>query len=123
MGLFKPNVEILAEKRDVKGLIKALLYHKKDYFVVRREAAEALSKIGLPAVEPLIAALKDNDWDVRKVAAEALGEIGDSLAVESLIAALKDKDRDVHYNAAVALGKIRDIRAVEPLIAALKDKN
>lgn len=40
MGLFKPNVERLAEKRDVKGLIKALLYYKKDYLVVRMEAAE-----------------------------------------------------------------------------------
>jgi len=42
-GLFKPNVERLQEEKNVKGLIKALRYKDSD---VRREAAEALGKIG-----------------------------------------------------------------------------
>ena len=41
----------------------------------RRCAALALGKIGKPAVEPLIAALKDKDSGVRKDAAEALTKI------------------------------------------------
>ena len=48
-------------------------------------------KIGAPAVEPLIAALRDKDWHVREGAAEALGWIKDPSAVEPLIGALKDK--------------------------------
>jgi hypothetical protein len=42
---------------------------------VRKAAAEALAKIGAPAVEPLIAALKGEDWRVREAAAEALVNI------------------------------------------------
>jgi HEAT repeat protein len=54
-------------------------------------------------VEPLIAALKDKDSDVRKAAAEALGKIGDPRAVEPLIAALKDAEWHVRKAAAKAL--------------------
>ncbi|MEM4359476.1 MAG: HEAT repeat domain-containing protein [Candidatus Bilamarchaeaceae archaeon] len=43
---------------------------------VRREAAEALVKIGKPAVPALIDALKDENRSVRERAAEALGKIG-----------------------------------------------
>ena len=59
--------------------------------------------LGSFAVEPLSAALKDEEWDVRQAAAEALGEIKDPRAVEPLIAALKDKDSDVRKAAAEAL--------------------
>jgi HEAT repeat protein len=73
---------------------------------VRYAAAEALVKIGAPAMEPLIAALKDKDSkdsDVRQAAAEALGEIKDPRAVEPLIAALKDEVSNVREAAAQAL--------------------
>jgi len=73
---------------------------------VRYNAALALGKIGKPAVEPLIAALKDKDSRVRYSAAWALGKIGDKRAVEPLIAALKDKDSTVRRDAAWALTKI-----------------
>ena len=72
-------------------------------------------------MDRLIAALKDNDWNVRYSAAEALGRIGGDKAVEPLITALKDKDNSVRYSAAQALGRIGGDKAVEPLIAALKD--
>ena len=65
---------------------------KDNDWSVRKAAAEALAEIGAPAVKPLIAVLKDRDWSVRE-AAEALGEIGDERAVEPLIAALKDIER------------------------------
>jgi len=114
--LFKPNVERLREKKDVKGLIKALRHED-----VRKEAAEALVNIGEPAVEPLIQALKDEYSDVREEAARALGRIGDKRAVEPLIQALKD-NIDVQRRAAWALRKIGE-PAVEPLIQALKDED
>ena len=105
-GLFgPPNIEKLKAKRNVQGLIKALIY-KKDA-TVRRDALEALGAIGdARAVEPLIAALKDSELYVRLGGAKALGEIGDARAVESLSAALQDSASDVRKNAAAALGKI-----------------
>jgi len=54
-------------------------------------------------VEPLIAALKDEDVNVRWPAARALGEIKDPRAVEPLIAALKDEELHVRWAAAEAL--------------------
>jgi HEAT repeat protein len=80
-----------------------------------------LGRIGASAVEPLLSALKDDDWRVRVGAARALGRIGDSRAVEPLLGALKDDDWHIRVAAATALGRIGDSRAVEPLIGALKD--
>jgi len=145
-----PNVEKMRQKKDVKGLIKALV-DEKDSDVrgnaaialrnigdsravepliralgdadsyVRQNAAEALGKIGEPTVEPLIRTLIEGSNDVRGNAAQALGTIGDSRAVEPLIRALGDSDWRVLWNAARALGKIGDPRAVEPLIQLLRD--
>jgi len=75
------------------------------------------------AVEPLIQALKDENWSVRVEAANALGTIGDKKAVEPLIQALKDENWSVRAEAANALGMIGDEKAVEPLIQVLQDKN
>ena len=65
-------------------------------------------------VKRLIEALKDKDRDVRRDAANALGEIKDARAVEPLIKALKDEDNYVREQAAAALGKIRGKREVKP---------
>ncbi len=51
--------------------------------------------------------LYDRDWKVRRDAAEALGKIGDARAVEPLIQALKDKKEVVQIAAKKALGKIK----------------
>jgi len=84
----------------------------------------ATCKIGdSSAVEPLIKALKDKYYGVRREAANALVNIGDARAVEPLIKALKDKDKDVRERAARALVKIGGVKAVEPFIKALKDKD
>jgi len=180
-GLFGTDVKKLKETRNVQGLILALKNKdptvqydaaealgdirdnraveplvtalKNDEFSgVRWKAAEALSKIGAPAVEALIGALRHDDDDVRWKAAVALGEIGDPRAIEPLIIQLCDEDRfvkshaalalgtigepavnpllralsegdgNLRWGAAIALGKIRDPRAIEPLIRALADK-
>jgi len=86
-------------------------------------AANALAKIGKPAVETLIVALKNENPFVRRNAAEALGEIKDASAVKPLVDALKDDDLIVRRNAAKALGKIKDASAEEPLTSALKDES
>ena len=101
-GFGTPNVETMREKRDVKGLIKALGYKKESD--VRINAASVLGEICDPgAVKPLIKALDDADSDVRSNAAEALGRIGDSRAVEPLERALNNADSGVRKSAATAL--------------------
>lgn len=81
-------------------------------------AAEAPKRIGEPAVEPLISALKN--ISVRKVARETLVQIGEPV-VDPLISALRDADTDVRRAAVEALGQIGEPRAVEPLRACLRD--
>lgn len=55
-------------------------------------AAEALANIGSPAVESLIAYLKNEDLPLRREAAEALGKINDTRASAFLLSALKEKN-------------------------------
>ena len=72
----------------------------------RQNALGKITKIAR-AVEPLIAALKDSDGDVRRYAARALGQINKARGVEPLIAMLKDVN-GVSRARAYALGKIKD---------------
>jgi len=120
MSLFgPPNIEKLKSRNDVLGLIKALQYKRNTS--VRRAAAEALGQIrNVRAVEPLVDALKDNQYEVWAEAARALVQIRDAKAVEPLVAMLKgNRGRE----AAKALGQIGDVRAVKPLITALQDED
>jgi len=73
-------------------------------------------------------ALESEDGDVRRVAAFALGDLGDSKAVEPLIRLYENKDglgayAPARWGAVAALGAIGDKRAVPILITALKDPN
>jgi len=58
-------------------------------------------------VSVLISALKDEDSNVRRHAAKALGEIGDERAIGPLTEALDDEDEYVREAASEALEKIR----------------
>ncbi len=148
----KPNIERFEANKDVEGLIKALKYKDADVrweaamalgkigderavepliqalredkdVPVRALASGALGMIrDKRAVEPLIQALINEDMDVRKLAAEALGKIGKP-AVESLLQLLKDEDKLVQGLAAGGLIEVRDINALELLIQALKDED
>jgi HEAT repeat protein/beta-lactamase regulating signal transducer with metallopeptidase domain len=73
-------------------------------------------------VGALSASLRDRDAEVRKSAAEALGELDDPRAVDALMRALRsDSDAGVRAMAAWALGQIEDPRAVPALGEALRD--
>jgi HEAT repeat protein len=180
LGFFSPNVGKLKEKRNTAGLILALedkdpevqyraaealgdigdeksisplitAMSRSEFSGVRWKAAEALSKIGYPAVGSLITLLQFPSDDVRWQAAIVLGEIGNPDAVEPLITLMEDEDRYVRSRAAVALGLIgkpavnrlveilsrgpvrarcgaaaalgrtKNVDAIEPLIIALTD--
>jgi len=85
----------------------------------RTKAAETLGQTrDTRAVEPLIAALKDEDTLVCHMAADALGHIGDERAVEPLITMLHTENAGI---AAEALGRIGDPRAIGPLCGKLTD--
>ena len=108
------------QTKDVNILIQEL---KDKNYNIRNGAESSLAKIGKPAVEPLIAVLKDKEPCVRSRVISLLGKIKDTRAVDPLITALKDTDPDVRRDAVTALGEIKDVRAIGPLIAALKDTN
>ena len=71
---------------------------------VGKEAAVALSRIGPLAVDPLVLALKTQEWQARKNAAFALGLLKDDRSVEPLIASLKDSAWQVRAQSAWGLG-------------------
>ncbi|MCK4307846.1 HEAT repeat domain-containing protein [candidate division WOR-3 bacterium] len=145
----------IGDERAIKPLFQVLKNFAKEPYI-RKTVAKALDRLGwkpendkekvyylfalnkfkklatvekkalIPAIEPLIQMLKDEDNIVRSGAAKALalGEVGDERAVEPLIQMLKDENKWVRSGAAKALGKIGDERAVESLIlAALKDED
>ena len=67
----------------------------------------------------LVGALIDEDWQVRKLAAEALGLLRDDRAVPGLLGALHDDNLWVRYGAARALGDLGDLGAVGALLETL----
>jgi cyclophilin family peptidyl-prolyl cis-trans isomerase/HEAT repeat protein len=76
---------------------------------VRRRAALALGRVGLPeALEPLSKALADEEVEVRQMAAFALGLIGSPAARPALTRALQGRDVVLQGRAAEALGLIGD---------------
>jgi len=94
------------------------------YWMAKEKWARCV-KIGSPAVEPLLNALEDADWNAISLGdaleiAEALEKIGLS-AVDPLIAALEDGTSRWREIYAEVLGRIGNTRAIRPLVAALRD--
>ncbi|MCP4383104.1 MAG: hypothetical protein GY798_17060 [Hyphomicrobiales bacterium] len=93
-------------------VLKGILSDGND--VHRCLAARALGRIGAPAaVEPLIAALLDEDEDVRTDAAEALSELADPRAARQLLEnLLGDPCTAVKLAAIETLAKLNDKQAI-----------
>jgi HEAT repeat protein len=70
-------------------------------------ATETLKRIGTPAVDPLIAALNHDDWQVQKMAAVALALIGDPKSVGPLKEAFKNDGWDDLGPFALALKQMK----------------
>ena len=118
LGRRKPDIEGLAARKDIAGLVKALQYNDVD---VQSQIAKVLGSLGTEAMDELILALKKKDKRIRLGIIEALTLIKDPRAVPALITTLNDESSEVRWEAAIALGEIGDSRAIEPLVPALKD--
>jgi FOG: HEAT repeat len=110
---------------NTKEKLCALLADKMDsrYELEKINSIESLERIGNIGAGIIIESLKDGNSDVRKRAAETLGNIKSDTAIQPLINALKDEDSDVRVRAAQVLGNIKSDTVVQPLINALKDED
>lgn len=106
------------------GSIKA---SSEQFEELDNSAANALSKIGEPAVSPLVGAferaLEERNGNVERLAEKALKEMRDPRAVEPLIAALKNENWHIRHVAAESLEELNNQHAIESLIDALADEN
>ena len=86
---------------------KAAVPHLKTRLIAGdAESADALARIGKPALAALADCIKQDNAAVRKQAVQALGKIGVD-AVPTLVDLLADKNADVRQNAAAMLAPMR----------------
>jgi len=116
-------IKILGQIKDPRAVEPLIVALKDEDSKVRENIVKAIKEIGKAAVDILVKTLQSEDFDIRVLAAWALGQIGDSRAIDPLIAALQDKEFFVQAKAAEALGEIQDSRAIEPLIEIMKSEN
>lgn len=89
----------------ISAMIAALQYASG---IVRGAAVRGLSKIGKAAVPQLIRSLREGDDELKEMAADALGVIGNDAreAVDDLTQLLQSSEEGVRDWSAIALGKI-----------------
>ena len=92
-----------------------------DRTVRQRAIDKIVADGGAKACDSLAEVLKDNNPDVRKDMAMALGRLADERAAAPLSAALRDPDESVRAAAAKALGRVRSPQVAISLVAALQD--
>ena len=109
----------LGDARAIAALIGVLT--AGDDHEVRDACKEALCRIGAPAVDPLIEAVRGGQGLAPYTATETLGRIGDVRGVEPLLQLLHAEPGYLEPVAA-ALGRIGDPRAVGPLVDALRNR-
>src|SRR5512137_799115 len=88
------RVRELARPGEAIGGLLALLARRGEPGP-RNAAAEALAKVGAPALPALLQLLGHPDPDQRKFAAEILGQSAQPRAEPALVAALEDADANV----------------------------
>ena len=118
--LAEPSKEALIEMGE-----EAVLYllDKLDTQSAREKwtLIDIVSKIGEPAVMPLIESLRCDNKDEVKLASRILGDIKDKRAVSPLIELLDKEDFNTRSYACESLGKIGDTTAFIHVSSCLKD--
>ena len=117
----KTAIKMLGETGDPK-VIEPLIKKLQSCGDACYEINETLTKLGEPAVEPLMKVLKGDNIKTRQIAIEILGNLKVARAVEPIIDALKDKEVRSRYNAMRALIKIGDKRAIEPFVSIIENE-
>ncbi len=107
----------IGDTRAVVPLIDVLKHDMSN----KKIAAYALQRIGTAAIDPLIEAAKDPDWQVREAAIIALGGIKDPQVMPPIIAALEDENIRVGLIAIEALKNRGDAQSIEALILGLQN--
>lgn len=105
----------LNAEHSVRLLIALIKNNNPD---TRYKAAQKLKELEATcALQPFIETLKDSDWRMQEIAAQALGILGNKWAAGQLISVLKDENSHWRVRCAVAeaLGKLQDIKAVKSL--------
>jgi len=123
MWPFKPNIERMESRRNVKGLTRALRHGD---WHVRYQAIKALRSLqDVRAIDALLKALGNESPPVRENAAYALGEstMYHPRSAEPLVEALKDESRQVRHAAAWALRHVASPNTLEPLVDSLRDED
>ncbi len=87
---------------------------------VRNQATWLLIDMGEPVLEYVFPALTHPDHDVRKFAADVIGEIGSEIGVVPLVDSIGDVDSNVGFSVVEALGKIGSDIALDELESAFK---
>lgn len=106
------------------GVLRGRWYpHDRQGVEAAKEALALLQQIGEPAVDPLIAALKDEDAATRAGAAMALGLFRSARAAGPLVEALPDRQGIVTAEVVKALGAHDRDRVVALLIEGVKAGN
>jgi CheY-like chemotaxis protein len=104
------------------GFLVEKLHHKNP--TVRRIITDALTTIGRPTAPLLLKAFESGDVDMRILAANVLGFVGDRSGADGLVAAF-DKgladDSNVRYAVYEALGRIGTMKGIICLVDGLQE--
>jgi HEAT repeat protein len=138
-GLIRPRAARMLAETDMKSLVEAL---KDKSEIARQQAASTLGdKKYAPALDSLIAALRDESSHVRRTvtllsvykqdknprvrraAFWALRTTRDPRIFEIILEMLNDDDANMRAEAATQLGRRRDERAYAALMAGLRDRH
>ena len=83
----------------------------------RQQVAQALKTVKTR----LIGQLNDEDPEIRRHTARALGSVGDDEVRQALLASLEDPSNLVRFNAAASLAQLGDRQGIDFLFAALEN--
>ncbi len=107
---------VLGTSKDPRAIAPLVTSLSKVYF-----ASVALYQLGPAVVEPLIAAARDPDPNVRKRAVEALMLTHDPRAIPAVAAAISDPEAEVRQSALISLHILNAPNYPEALKEALND--
>jgi HEAT repeat protein len=121
MGVRQLVVAAIGERKDTRAVAPLVAAFESASNTQKGMYLGALGNMGEQGVDPLLAALKNPDYEWRKAAIRALGTTKSPRAIPVLVEQLKDPyDGMVHSEAAEALAEIGDPRGIGPVIELLR---